>query len=247
MRLLGYMVTKNEADRHLARALGSLVNVCSGVAVFDDQSTDDTPDVIIRFADHDPTVVRHARRADDEPSFAQHEGQFRNVAWRYMEAVLKPEEGDWILSLDADEVIMAPEGVDRRAAVIAATALGSSRNVDSVVVRIHELWSLTPPMERVDGYWGSIGGARLARWAPGRTIADKPMGCGSVPPSPSVSTDLFSIAHLGYVRAEDREAKHARYRGRSGHNAAHIASILRTPSLLPLDSPIDQWRSPSDR
>lgn len=228
MRLLGSMVTKDEADRHLARSLRSLSSVCDDTIVFDDQSDDDTVDMARTLG------ACVGVRADDEPSFVQHEGQFRNVAWRYMEAVLKPQPGDWILSLDADEIIVAPDQVVPRVAVIGAVA-AAKWGAEALTVRIHELWSLEPPLERLDGYWGTITGTRLFRWSPGRTIADRPMGSGSVPLNCTKQpTDLFSIAHLGYVRAEDREAKHARYVGRRGHNAAHVESILRPPTLQPL-------------
>lgn len=224
------MVTRNEADRFLLRSLGSLIDVCDAVAIFDDQSTDGTLDVITDFADDEPTRVRHARRADGEPSFAESEGKFRDVAWHYMESVLRPEPGDWILAIDADEVVIVDDPA--RLAEVLATA-----DSDAMTVKIHELWQLQPPLERIDGYWDTITGVRLYRWGPGEHIADRDLACGSVPPvAPQDVGNIFTlrIAHLGYVRREDREAKHARYKGRRGHNHSHVESILTTPTLAPL-------------
>ena len=169
-----------------------------------------------------------AVRADDEPSFMEHEGRFRNIAWSYLRSVLKPERGDWIVALDADEILVV-DG-DLRAALAEVSPRARSLNVP-----IDECWELDPPRRRVDGHWGSITGARLFRWLPGVPIADKEMGCGSVPlDGHQVTVDNPRIMHLGYVRAEDRVAKYERYRGRSGHSGAHVASILATPVLVPV-------------
>lgn len=225
MRLLGHMVTRNEASRFLERSLASLSRICSDVAVFDDASTDQTIDIA------SAAGARVDTRDADEVAFAGHEGHFRNLAWKWMEEALKPEEGDWILSLDADEIAL----VDDADALYRHLVHTDS---EALTVRIHELWKLNPPMERTDGFWGTITGARLYRWRPGASIPLRDMASGSIPEVARTAlgtTTTLRIAHLGYVRQEDRVAKHSRYANRRGHSPTHVASILKRPTLQPLD------------
>lgn len=227
MRVLGHMVVRNEADRFLRQSLRSLRLVCSDIAVFDDLSDDDTV-AIARDAG-----ARCWFREPTDPSFAEHEGRFRQLAWEFMEEALEPEVGDWILCLDADEVLVADDG-DVRA--IWRTLNDAPPEVDAFTLRIHELWTLAPPNERVDGYWGTIVGTRLYRWKPDQSIADKAMASGSVPAGGKAALiDNPRIAHLGYIREADRRSKFERYNGRTGHSSKHVQSILAAPTLRSLE------------
>jgi hypothetical protein len=233
VRLLGHMVTYNEADRYLRQALRSLRMVCDEISVYDDMSDDDTVDIALA----EGAYV--GQRGGTDVTFAQHEGKFRQAAWDTMEEDLKPELGDWILSTDADEVLVSDDGdpsILRR--VLAATA-DAHVEVQAIRMRIHEIWALDPPLERVDGFWGAIEGARLFRWSPGARFEDRALGCGSVPGGPTAGGDVrlgaVRIGHLGYVRQADRDDKYERYAGRPGHASKHVESILTEPTLQPLD------------
>lgn len=225
MRVLGHMVVKNEADRYLAAALSALVAAADEVAVFDNRSDDNTVEIARSLGA--VTVVREP----DEPSFEEHEGRYRNVAWRWMEAVLRPDEGDWILVIDADQILTGPAP---RAEMIDAI-MSSDGDTTTLVLPVDELWSVDPPRRRTDGFWGQSDAACLYRWTPGQEIPDKPLACGSIPRhGPRRHVQIPRIAHLGYVRPEDRVEKYERYYRRPGHNPGHIASILdRTPTLEP--------------
>ena len=236
MRLLGHMVTRNEGDRYLRQALRSLRMVCSDVAVFDDASTDNTVDIALQ----EGAYVEC--RDDDEISFAEHEGRFRQLAWEWMERDLKPEPGDWILSLDADEVLVTDDGDPGIIYKILTQTAAAHPEIQAVRMKIHEIWALDPPLERVDGFWGAIEGARLFRWSPGAKFEDRALGCGSGPGGPMAGGDVrlgaVRIGHLGYVRREDRADKYGRYAGRPGHSTQHVKSILTEPTLVPLDGMI---------
>ena len=88
------------------------------------------------------------------------------------------------------------------------------------------------PQIRVDGFWGDIKAARFCPAVSDSEFATSGMGCGSIPKSLSVKPESrIEILHYGYADPRDRVAKHARYTGTAGHNAKHIASILKQPSL----------------
>jgi hypothetical protein len=87
---------------------------------------------------------------------------------------------------------------------------------------------------RVDGFWGQIEACRYVRWRPDGHFTPRRQGGGSVPAGwadTAVTVDTPVILHYGYCTERDRLAKHERYRGTTGHNPAHIASILTAPVL----------------
>lgn len=225
--IIGLMVTHNEAHRFLAASIGSLSVVCDVVCVYDDQSTDNTVEVASR---HGAIVEIRPERV---PSFIENEGAFRDAAWKWAERALPAGDGDWVVSLDADELLIGDRHGLRDVLTDADPA------VDAVEVVIDELWQIRPPMRRIDGFWDRIRGVRIRRWEQGLTIAAKAMASGSVPKASHVLVDgNVHIAHLGYVRAEDRRAKHSRYSGRAGHSAKHVNSILQEPVLEPVTYPV---------
>lgn len=225
MRIYSYLVTKNEAGRYLKRALTSILDWTDGLVVYDDQSTDDTLEVV-----SDIGGISTIVRPDDVPSFLENEGKFREAAWRAMEEVLEPQDGDWILTLDADEFLIA-NLADLRNELATAT----ERGIQALWCHVHECWAVDGEdlMVRTDGYWGSITALRACVWQPDGDFADRTMGGGSVPSyARHVATaKSFEILHLGYLRQEDREAKYQRYRQKPGHNPRHIESILKRPML----------------
>jgi glycosyltransferase involved in cell wall biosynthesis len=216
VKIVGLMVTRNEADRYLRKALESLAARCDRVAVFDDQSDDDTCTIAAEFG-----LVQ--RRPDDVATFLEHEGQFRQAAWDWAAHWFMLDPGDWVVSLDADELLHGDLRYD---------ILSVKNDVDGLLVPIDEIWELDPAKRRVDGWWGKIVGFRARRWEPGLKMPDKAMASGSVPPvHVGTRADHGRIRHLGYVRAADRQAKHDRYIAADGHGRSHVQSILRSPTL----------------
>lgn len=239
MRLVAHLVVRNEAGRWLAPCLGRIVDQFEEVAVYDDQSTDETAD-IVRFYG-----CAYGRRPDDTPGLLDHEAIFRQTAWRWVIDTLDLRPTDAIVSIDADQTFC---GVDNPAQVIADT-LQAADAASAAAVPVAEVWSVTSgqPLVRIDGAWAGRPAAKAARagWQP--TFIDRALACGAVPvhrleqttPPPLV------LCHLGYLRGEDRVEKHARYRNRPGHSRRHIESILTTPVVVPLadltDGDRDWW------
>lgn len=233
-RILGHMVVRNELDRYLDHTVRWLQQITDEMHVHDDRSTDGTFE---RLGDLKVTATR---RSPDEPSFMDHEARFRGAAWQAMRERLAPAVGDWILCMDADELLLGDYPGDARQALQDEIAAAEEDDTDAIAFEVAEAFRFEGdiPMLRVDGYWGSIMACRLVRWRqrPEGLFALTQLGGGSVPSNwraPDGTSPNLTILHLGYVRAEDRVAKYERYKAASGHNPRHIESILGQPLLAP--------------
>lgn len=230
-RLHALTVGRNEADRYLASMLERAASVVDTHFFYDDGSTDDTPLIAAEFC----TVVgRHPSRV----SFLEHEGQFRQNAWDIFNDTIQPGDGDWVLAIDCDELLVAEGGGDLRARLHGAISRASTQRANAIIMPVPECFGYDvdgTPLIRTDGLWGSIRGTRLFRWQPGGVFRDRPMGCGSEPtyatkPPHSEDSGGVAIMHLGYAAAADVAAKFERYSAMEhGHNDRHIQSIPQSP------------------
>jgi hypothetical protein len=148
-----------------------------------------------------------------------------------------------VLCLDADEVLVAPEGL--------LPTIEAADACTSVVIPIPEVFGLADGggvLVRVDGFWAGLAQPRLIRFRHGGSFRNLAMACGSVPQWPNVdvqstANDGVQLLHLGYLDPMDRHDKHNRYAERPGHSAAHVSSILTSPTLAPwAGPPVDIWR-----
>lgn len=221
MRTIALMCVKNEADRYLVDCLKWNRGLVDRFYVFDDYSTDDTVELAMAYG------ARVGQRGIDEPAFSDNEGLFRQLAWSRMEVDIQPEEGDWIICIDADEFIVG--SFDFLSAV----------EEDAVRLRVHEIFGQDDGvlLRRTDGFWGDIWGVRVGRYKKDLRFKPVILGGGSLPldlVQGSITSTRASILHLGYMREEDRIAKYERYTKRRGaHASSHIQSILETPKLEP--------------
>lgn len=215
----------------LTRTVGA--GIFDGHFFYDDRSDDATLEVAIG---HGCTVVQ---RPDDVPAFLEHEGRFRQAAWEAFERAMKPEPGDWVFSIDCDELLLE-NGAEPSIREQCEAARGHS----ALLVTIPECFGFDAdgwPLVRTDGYWGTIRGTRLFSYRRGGRFADKAMGSGSEPGYASAGhrrrLEGVWLLHVGYARPEDRKAKHARYSVLSGHADSHVESIVREPTLKRWDGP----------
>lgn len=236
-RLIAHMVTRNEADRYLDTVLASLALAVDEIHVYDDLSTDETPRLA---ASHGAWVTL---RPPLVPSFATHEGEFRQAGWEAMEWAVRPCPGDWVLCIDADEVLVAPDGL--------LPAIEAAGACSSVGLPIPEVFGRTDQGEilvRTDGFWRGLEAPRLVAYREGGRFRPVELACGATPCWPNVDVQSMEnkgvqLLHLGYLDPLDRIDKHNRYAGRTGHSAAHIDSILGRPTLVPwLGPPCEIWR-----
>jgi glycosyltransferase involved in cell wall biosynthesis len=245
MRIIGHMVVGNELDRYLATSVTALWQVCDEVYVFDDQSTDGTFEAL---ADQSICPCWVQRRSDNIPSFAQDESAFREAAWRWMSSTVGARAGDWVLSLDADEILVSDQIAMvphlRQYLEGIAGALGATGS-PAVTFNVRECFGFderSHPMIRTDGYWGSIRAKRFVQWRADGTFKVRAEGGGSVPSYASnwnATADKVSIMHFGYAREEDRRVKQRRYAAGRGHNTKHVASITAAPKLERWNMPVE--------
>lgn len=238
------MIMRNEKDRHLARSLSCAADVADamggGVFVTDDCSDDGTAQDVLRWAsDFDHVEIR----ANERPIFMENEGRARQVHLDWVGEHV--DEGDWVLSLDADETVNSVDAL--RGAVNDAWG----RDL-AVLVPLYEFWLEDPPLYRVDGFWFGTLSTRLFRWKDGGAIRDKEFGCGSEPTYVADAVRAGNVhrqkelhlLHWGYVNPRDRLIKHDRYskrRGGHGHHSKHIRSIIdANPTLRPYEGDI-KW------
>lgn len=249
------MVVKDEADNYLDAALSDMRAYTDAIFVFDDQSTDRSAAIAQRHAvvscrsDHDARG-RLKDPKDRVPSFMEDEGAFREESWREFEHLMQPEDGDWVVSLDADEFLL---GTDRRARLEEAAHEAARVGTKSISTYRREAFSLSVVdgtvvayQPRLDGFWHSISGGRIFRYetngsilqkGPGGEVRKKPMGCGSSPTyarqTPPLERLDFTVLHLGYATAESARVRYDRYTSlkNHGHAQSHIDSIVAPPHL----------------
>lgn len=231
MRVFAVMTTKDEADKHLRPVLRRLVPQVDGVFVFDDRSADNTQGIARGMGA--TVVIRHV----DTPTFMNDESAFRTASYEAFAKFMKPETGDWVLSIDADEMVAGEYSLHD---------LAQATNGDAYALHKAEVWDVSPingkPFIRTDGYWGDIHTPRFFRWNADRpvNVPDGIMGCGSIPEwafRAAARTQWVSLLHYGYATKEDRVRKYARYFGAPGHNPKHIHSILKSPTLIGWEGP----------
>lgn len=230
MRIFALTVGRDEADRYLEQVLSWTRAFVDGHLYYDDRSTDAS----IEIADRCGCFT--IQRDEADPSFMESESAFRQAAWECLDTVFSPTPDDWVLSIDADEFLMANDDV--RPALERAIGLAGRAGSRALNVAINEVFGWDEddrPLVRVDGFWGQISGVRLVQWPKDLTFKPVELGGGSVPRHAlehSVNTSDVGILHLGYADAQDREAKFARYSQHGGtHNPVHIGSILKNGDL----------------
>lgn len=236
MRILGVMPVRNEAERWLDASLSWQKNFLDDIFVYDDRSTDRTLRIALK---HTP----HVRiRSEEEPSFMDHEGKFRQNCWNHMEEELQPEDGDWILAFDADEFAIGgfDHSIRDRLEMLAESAEATQKNC--CMIDIPEIWNHTDKLyARVDGFWKNKS-PRFVKWLPNGTFRNKKMGCGSTPEQnnkPLTTIHAVSVLHFGYSLEKDRMERYERYTSmrNHGHNPKHINSILEKPTLIERHGP----------
>lgn len=239
-----FMVTRNESGRYLQACLEWNSQWWDTFFVYDDRSTDDTFEIALSYAD------AAGQRHEDNPSFMDHEGQFRNNAWKMFKEAIEPSEDDWVFAIDADE-FLAPSAKELTAHKEVRTLVQAAEDVgrSSVLIPIPEVWDVTgmPLKIRTDNSWKGNKGPRLFKFSPeGGFNTRKKMACGTHPDyaasNPMNVLHMVTLLHFGYALPEDRERKYERYLGRTGHGKKHIESIRsRNPTLEEWKGVTPKW------
>lgn len=227
-------IGRNEAERHLERYLACVQTIVSsggGILAFtDDASNDNTADMVKGYGGK---IKRLA-----EPQWLKNESVARQLALDHLAEYARA--GDWVLSLDCDETVTHPDQLT----TICRQA--DEQGAGVIHLPLYEFWDDSPPRFRVDGLWFGSQTRRLWKYDPDRNfIRKRQFACGSEPEFtrsiPAMGQSNIKLLHWGYVRPEDRVAKHTTYTSRAGghgHKNAHVESIITEPVLADWITPL---------
>jgi GT2 family glycosyltransferase len=220
------MLVRNEADRYLRRVLEHAAQYVDAAVILDDASEDQTVEVCKRALSSIPaTIVSNAK-----PGF-HNEVELRRQQWELTVST----DPDWILILDADEMLE-----DRARSAI--RDLIDQPFYDHYSFRLYDFWDTTHYRE--DRYWQAHKTYRifLVRYQPEfrYTWQETPLHCGRLPNNigllPGARSDL-RVKHFGWVSPADREAKYRRYKtldpdGRYGIRQQYESIMDPKPNLV---------------
>lgn len=198
MKIVGCTRVKN-GGRWMREHLESVLAVCDEVVVLDNHSTDDTVNICMDFAQVSVVV---------NPSVLLNEAGDKNYLVQEVKRLCSP---DWILFLDADEVLLDPGGL--------LTNINSGR-ASAYQVHIWSCWN-DPTQVRVDGIYGRCWRASCfkvaasnCKWVE-RSTQGPNLHCNNIPQDlngfdrrcePEVR-----VRHYGYMLKEDRIRKYHWY------------------------------------
>lgn len=227
MALIANMVVRNESDRYLETVLKDLLTYVDDIVITDDCSTDDTFDIASQYTD--------LAYRTSEPLFCVNEGALRQESWYNLSG--RASQGDWILAIDADEIVWATKKNIRHTIM--------SAKYDVIGLDFINMWNAK--QYRVDKFWKPMTCTKLFMYKKDGRIQDRKLACGSEPTYVSESVrkgrwhqDLgLKIQHWGYARDEDKKAKYDRYMEIDGgkyHSKNHLISIMDVkPELVDWD------------
>src|SRR5437870_2885992 len=136
MRLIGHMIARNEAGRYLEACIEHLMTFCDVVHVMDDRSTDNTVKLARALG------CQVTKRPTTVPTWDDHEGAARQSAFRFMEEVVRPKNGDFVLCQDADEALVAENGAVAEAVAMAIETAEEKKAI-AIQLKIPEIWGFT--------------------------------------------------------------------------------------------------------
>jgi len=197
---VGALRVKNEAA-HIADVLEHALPLCERIIVFDDNSSDATPELCAEFGSR---VELHR-----SPFTGLDEARDKN----YLLDIVKTIGADWVLWIDGDEVLESrgPYRVRAAAADPAVAALS---------LQVAYVWDF-PSRVRVDGIYGRfhrpsafrLKGQPLAALRFEPTAHGGNLHCGNVPEGLLGDTREIDVRlkHYGYMEQSQRRAKYEWY------------------------------------
>ncbi|MGQ8875025.1 glycosyltransferase family 2 protein [Paenibacillus sp. TSA_86.1] len=193
------MIVRNEEQRYLRQALETHRPWIDRAVIIDDGSTDGTAAMCRELLQGIPLVL-----VENPVSLFSDEVSLRKQQWEETIAT-NPE---WILNLDADEILTPDFGVLRDKML--------SGSEEAIYFRLFDMWSETAYRE--DTFWQAhvYYRAFLVRYRPGMVCEWKetPQHCGRFPISIQhlpYACHEPRVKHYGWAREEDRVRKYRRY------------------------------------
>jgi len=220
-RIIANMIGRDEVGRYLEKVLTEL-QVHVDEIVFTDDGSKDNTFVLAKHLGCD--VIRL-----DDSIFETNESLLREISWDHLRSVA--DEGDWIISIDADEILFPP-------APIRELLLNTNKSV--VMAEFYHMWNQTH--YRVDKAWKPDCQPRIFKFYREGHIMKRSLACGQYPTyvkqmiRDGKTEDLgIKMQHWGYARDEDKVAKFDKYMRIDGgkfHSLSHLESIVdENPTL----------------
>ncbi|MFP7255726.1 glycosyltransferase [Terribacillus goriensis] len=228
------MIVKNESGRYLERSLRSSLPAVEQAVIIDDHSTDNTAAIcrkLCREYDVPLTLIENPQ------SGFNNEIELRKQQWQATIAA----EPDWILNLDADEVLDDVFLKEK-------DQLLNQADLDLYSFRLFDFWD--EERYREDQYWQAHLFYRpfLLRYQPVFPYEwrETPVHCGRFPENIFQLPNGISsvrIKHFGWARAEDRIRKYERYRQQDPE--AIYGQKAQYESILDPDPKLIKWKEVS--
>ena len=217
MKIIGQMIVRNEQDRYLETVIPRITAVVDKLIILDDASEDDTVKICKSF----PKVEIHRGK---RRRWLTDESGLRSRLWEYV----RDYEPDWVLSLDADEVLDVDPDLDWE------DTLQSGKGFFNC--RFYEMWD--EDHYRVDGYWSKTITPIFRfrdvpfEWAFSFHCPRQPRYVHTIKNGGWLSG--IKVRHLAYITPESREKKLAFYeeQNKDDFTLEHSLSILSVPKLL---------------
>lgn len=220
------MIIKNETDRFLRKALMQHKDYIDAAVIIDDGSEDGSAEICREILNEIPlTIITNIQ------SKFENEIDLRKQQW---DETIKTDP-DWILNLDADEILEDVFGEQ-------LLQLVNQHDIDLYSFRIFDFWDDTHYRE--DQHWGAHLMYRpfLLRYKKNfsYTWTDKKQHCGRFPSNifqlPNAISPL-RIKHYGWARPELRKEKFDRYlyldpEGEFGNKEQYKSILDKNPRLV---------------
>ena len=227
-KLVVGMLVKNEAKRYLKDVIKNISLFADELVVLDDNSTDETVDVIKR----NSTIPTHVTFMENG-NFGENEIGLRKKLYQ----LVLEKNPDWYMIIDADEIFS-------KASREKFEQLMKQDEVDVWGFKLYDMWD--EKHYRSDEHWNAheyptlmlvrnIKGFR-PEWR------ETPIHCGRIPSNlwdlRTKSTDIMKIKHYGWANPTDRKKKYERYvkfdpTGEYRGNIDQYLSILdKRPNLI---------------
>jgi len=219
------VLVRNEANRNLDLFLKTTSIFADKIIILDDCSDDNTIDICKEYK-----KVEIFESPFSIPMFSIDESKLRSHLWDRVRLIAK--EGDWIFSLDADEIV-SKNFINLKDKIIEDC---NKNKYDWITFHLCDMWN--EKQYRVDGYWSPLF-RRFFRFKDLEYGKNAKLHVGSLPKYADESKNGTSysnvkIKHLSYIKDEDKEKKYNFYiKNTFGFNFLHALTIKdKNPRLV---------------